>query len=74
MAAELFAADPALEDLILDKANIAALQERLKSRGMRTLLEDGLEKAALGITTVGEVEREIVLSAEGGGNAHEKKL
>jgi general secretion pathway protein E/type IV pilus assembly protein PilB len=74
VAAELFAADPALEDLILDKANIAALQERLKSRGMRTLLEDGLEKAALGITTVGEVEREIVLSAEGGGNAHEKKL
>jgi type II secretory ATPase GspE/PulE/Tfp pilus assembly ATPase PilB-like protein len=69
VAAELFAADPALEDLILGGANIAALQERLKSRGMRTLLEDGLEKAALGITTVGEVEREIILSAEGGSNA-----
>jgi general secretion pathway protein E/type IV pilus assembly protein PilB len=74
VAAELFTADPALEDLILGRANIAALQGHLKSRGMKTLLEDGLEKAALGITTVGEVEREIVLSAEGGSNANEKKL
>jgi type II secretory ATPase GspE/PulE/Tfp pilus assembly ATPase PilB-like protein len=72
VAAELFAADSALEDLIIGKANIAALQRHLKSRGMKTLLEDGLEKAARGITTVGEVEREIVLSAEGGD--HEKKL
>jgi type II secretory ATPase GspE/PulE/Tfp pilus assembly ATPase PilB-like protein len=74
VAAELFAADSDLENLILGRANIAALQSRLKARGMRTLLEDGLEKAALGITTVGEVEREIVLSAEGGGNGNEKKL
>jgi general secretion pathway protein E/type IV pilus assembly protein PilB len=74
VAAELFAADPSLEDLILGRANIAALQGRLKSSGMKTLLEDGLEKAALGITTIGEVEREIILSAEGGGNAYEKKL
>jgi type II secretory ATPase GspE/PulE/Tfp pilus assembly ATPase PilB-like protein len=74
-AAELFSSDPALEDLILGKANIAALQAHLKSRGMRTLLEDGLEKAALGITTAGEVEREIMLSAEGGGNsANEKNI
>jgi general secretion pathway protein E/type IV pilus assembly protein PilB len=72
VAAELFAADPALEDIILSRANIAALQGHLQNRGMRTLLEDGLEKAALGITTVGEVEREITLSAEGEGN--EKKL
>jgi general secretion pathway protein E/type IV pilus assembly protein PilB len=71
-AAELFTVDPALEELILGRANSAALRSHLKSRGMRTLLEDGLEKAALGITTVGEVEREIVLSAEGGGNGHEK--
>jgi general secretion pathway protein E/type IV pilus assembly protein PilB len=67
VAAELFTADPALEELILGRANIAALQGHLQSRGMRTLLEDGLEKAALGITTVGEVEREILLFSEGGG-------
>jgi type II secretory ATPase GspE/PulE/Tfp pilus assembly ATPase PilB-like protein len=72
-AAELFSSDSALEDLILRRSNITALQAHLKSRGMRTLLEDGLEKAALGITTVGEVEREIMLSAEGGGSTtHEK--
>jgi type II secretory ATPase GspE/PulE/Tfp pilus assembly ATPase PilB-like protein len=74
VAAELFSSDAALEDLILGKANIAALQTHLRSRGMRTLLEDGLEKAALGITTAGEVEREIMLSAEGGGAAHEKSV
>ncbi|MDR3124255.1 MAG: GspE/PulE family protein [Treponema sp.] len=84
VAVELFAADPGLEDLILGRANIAALQAHLKGRGMKTLLEDGMEKAALGITTVGEVEREIVLSAEngsaengsakGGSNTNEKKL
>jgi general secretion pathway protein E/type IV pilus assembly protein PilB len=74
VAAELFAGDPCLEDLILDRASIAALQGHLKSRGMKTLLEDALEKAALGITTVGEVEREIVLSPEGGGKGNEKKL
>jgi type II secretory ATPase GspE/PulE/Tfp pilus assembly ATPase PilB-like protein len=74
VAAELFTADSDLENLILGRANIASLQSHLKGRGMRTLLEDGLEKAALGITTVGEVEREIVLSAEGGGNGNEKKL
>jgi general secretion pathway protein E/type IV pilus assembly protein PilB len=72
VVAELFAADPAMEDMILGRANIAALQGHLQSRGMKTLLEDGLEKATLGITTVGEVEREIILSAEGEGN--EKKL
>jgi general secretion pathway protein E/type IV pilus assembly protein PilB len=74
VAAEIFTADPALEDLILGRPGIAALQGRLKSRGMRTLLEDGLEKAALGITTVGEVEREIILFSEGGDNVTEKKL
>jgi general secretion pathway protein E/type IV pilus assembly protein PilB len=74
VAAELFTADSGLENLILGRTNIAALQAHLRERGMRTLLEDGLEKAALGITTVAEVEREIVLSAEGGGKGNEKKL
>jgi type II secretory ATPase GspE/PulE/Tfp pilus assembly ATPase PilB-like protein len=72
VAAELFAADPSLEELILGRTNSAVLQGHLRSRGMGTMLEDGLAKAVLGITTVGEVEREIILSTEGGGN--EKKL
>jgi type II secretory ATPase GspE/PulE/Tfp pilus assembly ATPase PilB-like protein len=70
----LFSSDSTLEDMILERANIASLQAHLKSRGMRTLPEDGLEKAALGITTVGEVEREIMLSAEGGGKGNEKSF
>jgi type II secretory ATPase GspE/PulE/Tfp pilus assembly ATPase PilB-like protein len=73
VAAELFTADPSMEELILGRTNIAALQEHLRGRGMKTLLEDGLEKAARGITTVAEAEREIALSSpEGEGN--EKKL
>ncbi|MDR1250213.1 MAG: GspE/PulE family protein [Treponema sp.] len=72
VAAELCASDSTLEDLILEKANIAALQTHLGSRGMKTLLQDGLEKAALGVTTIEEVEREIMLSAEGGGKGNEK--
>jgi type II secretory ATPase GspE/PulE/Tfp pilus assembly ATPase PilB-like protein len=64
VAAELFTCDSGLEELILGRANIAAISAYLRKRGMRTLPEDGLEKAVLGITTIGEVEREIILSAE----------
>jgi general secretion pathway protein E/type IV pilus assembly protein PilB len=83
VAAEVFAVDPGLEELILGRANAAALREHLSKRGMKTLWEDGLEKAARGTTTVGEAAREIAFSeesggavnggAEGGGNAHEQE-
>ncbi|GHV73390.1 hypothetical protein AGMMS49940_06920 [Spirochaetia bacterium] len=65
VAAELFTCDAGLEELILGGANITALSAHLRKQGMRTLLEDGLEKAALGITTIEEVEREIILPGEG---------
>jgi type II secretory ATPase GspE/PulE/Tfp pilus assembly ATPase PilB-like protein len=72
VASESFTTDAGLEELILNRANIKVLSAYLRKQGMRTLLEDGLEKAVLGITTLGEVEREIVLSAEG--DTNEKKL
>jgi general secretion pathway protein E/type IV pilus assembly protein PilB len=72
VAAELFAADAGLEELILGRANAAIITAHLRKQGMRTLAEDGLEKAALGLTTVAEVEREITLSIEGHNNGSEK--
>jgi type II secretory ATPase GspE/PulE/Tfp pilus assembly ATPase PilB-like protein len=59
--AELFASDPGLEDLILKRENRAALSAYLRRRGMRGLLEEGLRKAVEGLTTIKEVEREIVI-------------
>jgi general secretion pathway protein E/type IV pilus assembly protein PilB len=60
--AELFATNAALEDLILKKGNIAGITAFLEERGMRNLLRDGLEKAAAGITTIAEVEREVLIN------------
>ncbi|MDR1410839.1 MAG: GspE/PulE family protein [Spirochaetaceae bacterium] len=58
---ELFTTDPALEELIMRRENISALTAHLKGHGMRTLPRDGLEKAAAGITTLGEVEHEVII-------------
>jgi general secretion pathway protein E/type IV pilus assembly protein PilB len=69
VAAELFTTGSGLEELILNRANVSALSAYLRKCGMRTLLEDGLEKTALGITTLEEVEREIILPLEGDSNA-----
>jgi general secretion pathway protein E/type IV pilus assembly protein PilB len=67
IAAELFTADGGLEELILNRAGSAVLTAYLRKQGMKTLLEDGLAKAAAGITTLAEVEREIILSGQFGG-------
>ncbi|AEF85326.1 general secretion pathway protein E (Type II traffic warden ATPase) [Treponema primitia ZAS-2] len=65
IAAELFTSSSGLEDLILGRANGAALTGYLQKQGMKTLLEDGLGKALGGITTLAEVEREIILASGG---------
>ncbi|MDR2739842.1 MAG: GspE/PulE family protein [Treponema sp.] len=69
VAVELFTTGSGLEELILNRANVSVLSAYLRKCGMRTLLEDGLEKTALGITILGEVEREIILPLEGNSNA-----
>jgi general secretion pathway protein E/type IV pilus assembly protein PilB len=65
IAAELFESDSALEELIMKREPAAALAAYLKRRGMKSLLREGLEKAAAGITTIEEVEREIILPDAG---------
>jgi general secretion pathway protein E/type IV pilus assembly protein PilB len=59
--AETFASDPGLEEQILRGNNIAALTAYLRKQGMRTLMQEGLLNAAEGLTTIAEVEREIML-------------
>ncbi|MDR2784750.1 MAG: GspE/PulE family protein [Treponema sp.] len=61
---ELFITDPGLEELIMRRENIGALTAYLKGQGMRTLLQDGLEKAAAGITTLGEIEHEVIIDSK----------
>jgi general secretion pathway protein E/type IV pilus assembly protein PilB len=59
--AELFRGDPGLEELIMRREKIGVLGAYLRRQGMRTLLQEGLRKAAEGITAIQEVEREVML-------------
>jgi len=43
--------------MIIRRAPAGEIKEYAVSRGMKTLREDGLEKAAAGITTIEEVVR-----------------
>ncbi len=52
---EIFVVGPELERMIHDRASLSALQRQARSTGMRTLRDDGLRKAAQGVTTVEEV-------------------
>jgi type IV pilus assembly protein PilB len=47
-----------IRELILSRPTTSALRELARKHGMRTLWEDGLEKAMQGITTIEEVLRE----------------
>ncbi|MBI3495177.1 Flp pilus assembly complex ATPase component TadA, partial [Candidatus Berkelbacteria bacterium] len=44
-------------ELIARKATIEEFETKAKALGMKTMLEDGLEKVAAGLTTKQEVER-----------------
>ena len=52
---EILVMDDRLRQLVTDGAGIAALRSAAKEAGMRTMLMDGMEKAAQGITTIEEV-------------------
>jgi type II secretory ATPase GspE/PulE/Tfp pilus assembly ATPase PilB-like protein len=60
--AELFEGDAELEERIIKRENLSALKTYLRGRGMRPLMQEGLRKAAEGITTISEIERELILS------------
>jgi len=56
---ELFEMDPELERLIIKSPVSSEIEEMAKSKGMVTLLQDGLIKVTTGVTSVDEVMRVI---------------
>ncbi len=54
---ELLVMDDDLRELIGHDHSLVALRRAAREKGMRTLAEDGLQKAAAGLTTVEEVMR-----------------
>ena len=59
--AEFLSVDEDIRNLILDKARTTTIRNHLLSQGWRTLLEDGLRKAAQGKTTFEEIMRNVSL-------------
>ena len=60
---ELLAVDEPLRALVVERAPLAELRAAARRAGMRTLLEDGLDKVGAGLTTRAEVMR-VVAEAE----------
>jgi len=51
--------DDALQTLIIEKVSLKALEEHIAQSAMKTLKQDGLEKALAGITTLEEVGKVV---------------
>jgi len=62
--AELLVFDDQLRSLVLEEPSTASLRRFAVGRGMRALLEDGLDKVAAGETTLDEVFRVVGLGGE----------
>ena len=56
---EILRVTPTIKDLIMKGATSNAIEEQAKSEGMMTMIEDGIFKAAQGLTTIEEVLRVI---------------
>lgn len=54
---EVLKVSPAIKDLIMTDANADKIEEQAKKEGMMTMLEDGIFKAAQGLTSIEEVLR-----------------
>lgn len=54
---EVFEVTPSIKKLITAKADSDVLVQQARSEGMATMLDDGLDKAAKGLTTIEEVLR-----------------
>lgn len=54
---EIFFLDDSIAELIYQKADAGVIAQRAKEHGMRTLRDDGIRKAAAGITSIQEVLR-----------------
>lgn len=57
--AELLEVDDSLRSLILEKAQTSAIRERMAESNWRSMLHDGLEKVADGLTTIEEIFRVV---------------
>lgn len=56
---EVFTVSPAIRDIMLHSGTSDALEAQAKKEGMLTMLQDGLYKAARGITSIEEVLRTV---------------
>jgi type II secretory ATPase GspE/PulE/Tfp pilus assembly ATPase PilB-like protein len=54
---EVLSVDEAVRHAIMERATASEIQMIAKKNGMRTMIEDGLEKVRAGVTTVDEVIR-----------------
>ncbi|MBF0559062.1 MAG: Flp pilus assembly complex ATPase component TadA, partial [Nitrospirae bacterium] len=54
---ELMVVDDAVRDLLLQKSDSNSLREQARRSGMKTLMEDGVEKIKSGVTTLAELYR-----------------
>jgi general secretion pathway protein E len=54
---ELLAIDEEIRRLVLKNVDASRLRELARQKGMRTLLEDGIDKVRAGVTTISEVLR-----------------
>ena len=61
---ELLVVDAALQQAIVHRAGLEEMRELAKRQGMRTLAEDGIEKALQGQTTLSEVVRVLYGEAD----------
>jgi type II secretory ATPase GspE/PulE/Tfp pilus assembly ATPase PilB-like protein len=59
--AELLDVDEEVRALILEKAKTSTVRRHLLERGWRSLLDDGISKAAAGLTTAEEILRNVSL-------------
>jgi type IV pilus assembly protein PilB len=54
---EVMIMDPVIQDAVLRKAHSTEIRELAVKQGMKTMVEDGFEKAKVGVTTVEELLR-----------------
>jgi type II secretory ATPase GspE/PulE/Tfp pilus assembly ATPase PilB-like protein len=57
---ELFTLNPEIEEMIIKGDKDTDIKEYLVSKGMKSLMQDGIDKITKGVTTVSEVERAVV--------------
>ena len=63
---EVLVLDEDFHDAVINQANTVELERIAVSKGMRTMFDDGLDKAAQGVTSVAEVFAHCALASDAG--------